>query len=105
MGDSLLNRFERVGADSDLDRAIDVKRRALGADRARLLDHTAMKYDLAYALSRRFNRTRSATDLAEAINLARSAVEAAEPDHVFRAPTQNLLEAMLRVNTSRPDSL
>ncbi|MGW6866674.1 hypothetical protein [Streptomyces sp. NPDC054901] len=103
LGDSLLNRFERTGADSDLDRAIDVLRRALDTDRARLLDHTAMRYDLAYALSRRFNRTRSATDLTEGIDLARAAVEAAESDHVFRAPARNLLEAMLRVKASRRD--
>ncbi|MFG2293323.1 hypothetical protein [Streptomyces sp. NPDC048603] len=103
LGDSLLNRFERTGADSDLDRAIEVIRRALAAEGARLLDRTAMGYDLAYALSRRFNRTRSATDLNEAIGLARSVVEAAESGHLFRAPTQNLLEAMLKVNASRPE--
>ncbi|MET9610047.1 hypothetical protein ABZZ17_34090 [Streptomyces sp. NPDC006512] len=100
LGDSLLNRFERAGAGSDLDRAIDVMRRTLDADRARLLDPVAVKYDLAYALSRRFDRARSMTDLTEAIDVARSAVEAAGPDHVFRAPTQDLLDAMLRANAS-----
>ncbi|MEU9706008.1 hypothetical protein [Streptomyces sp. NPDC047981] len=104
LGDSLLNRFERAGADTDLNRAIEAMRRALGADRAGLFDRTAMGYDLAYALSRRFDRTRSATDLAEAIDLARSALEAAGPDHVFRAPTQSLLAAMERVSGSRPAS-
>ena len=100
LGDSLLNRFERAGAEADLDRAIDVMRRTLDVDRARLLDPISVKYDLAYALSRRFDRTRSVTDLTEAINIATSAVEAVGSDHVFRSPTQHLLDAMLRANAS-----
>ncbi|MEU8777288.1 hypothetical protein [Streptomyces sp. NPDC048606] len=99
LGDSLLNRFERTGAGADLDRAIDLMR-TVDAGRTRLLDPVAVKYDLAYALSRRFDRTRSTADLAEAIDVAGAAIEAADGDHAFRAPTQSLLDAMLRADAA-----
>ncbi|GAA2411128.1 hypothetical protein GCM10010191_20240 [Actinomadura vinacea] len=94
--DSLLIRFDRDGDNADLDQAIDALRTALAADRTDGHPPTALRYDLAYALARRFNHSRSRTDLAEAIDIASAAATTAAPDDVFKAPAQSLLDDLLR---------
>jgi hypothetical protein len=97
-GDALLQRYERDGADADRDQAIEAKRSALAIGPTVDLSQTALRYGLAWALSRGYQPGKSGADLTEALDLAETAVREAAPDDAFREPAQRLLDTVREVH-------
>jgi tetratricopeptide (TPR) repeat protein len=97
-GDALLQRYERDGADADRDQAIEAKRSALAIGPTTDLSPAALRYGLAWALSRGYDPDKSSADLVEAIDLAETAARVAGPDDPFGPAAQRLLEPMREVH-------
>jgi tetratricopeptide (TPR) repeat protein len=81
----LVQRFARTGKASDLDRALDLGRRAAERVTPTSRLYTTCQNNLALALRVRYENTQDVTNLEEAIDLARQAVDRTPDDDPERA--------------------
>ncbi|MGH3374461.1 MAG: tetratricopeptide repeat protein, partial [Actinoallomurus sp.] len=101
LGIALRARFERTGAQTDLDSAIGFGREAVGATPTGHPDRAGRLSNLGIALRARFERTGAQTDLDTAIGFGREAVEATPTGHPNRPAYLSNLGNALRIRFGR----
>jgi tetratricopeptide (TPR) repeat protein len=95
LGAALQNRFERTGAQADLEAAIEAGQAAVDATPAGHPDRAAMLSNLGVALRSRFERIGAQADLEAAIEAGQAAVDATPPGDPDRAGRlSNLWDAL-----------
>ncbi|WP_239341578.1 CHAT domain-containing protein, partial [Frankia sp. CiP3] len=104
LGAALRIRFERTGAQADLDDAVDAVDACRAAVAATPTDHpnrAMYLFNLGNALQTRFERTGELADLDDAVDAGRAAVAATASDHPDRAGRLSNLGLALRTRFGR----
>src|SRR5439155_7996312 len=102
---ALRTRYERTGATSDLDAAIQYVQQSVEATPSDAPDRTYRLGNLADSLRERFERTDSLADLDSALEAGHAAVDAASTDHPGRASALAALGALCQRRFERTDTL
>ncbi|WP_205718515.1 CHAT domain-containing protein [Actinomadura sp. WMMA1423] len=101
LGDALRTRFERTGAQADLERAVAAGHQAIQATPDDHPNRATILNNLGIALQARFERTGEQADLDQAITTVSQAIQATPNDHPNRAKYLNNLGNALRARFKR----